>query len=450
VNEERPYWNMEMEPILNTPEMREIQLERLKVFLRRLYDNAPFHTKKFDEWGVVPEKINSLDDFSKAIPLFDKEGLRAMVFEFGGDILAVLDQILPVGIDDLTMMSTTTGTTGIPTPYPMTRHDMEDVWGEAMVRGSWRAGIRSTDRALFCFALSMVIAGIPSMFGMNRLGAMVIPVGAEAGTDRILLMQTLFKGNVYCGTPSLADYLVEKCKEQGRDPKDLGLRTLFCGGEPGAGIPEVRNRLESAFGARLFDAGAGFGVSCDHEEYQGMHWTADDLALLELVDPDTKEPIPLEDGAEGEAVITVFAGDGMSWLRTSMGDIQQIFTAPCPCGRTGFRYKVVGRTDDMLKVKGSIVYPTMVESVVGGFVPKVTGQFRIVLTEKPPRVVPPLKIKIERADDFPADKLAELEKEMQEVFHVKTKCTPEIIWLEAGELERSTYKGQTFEKLYEQ
>ena len=450
MDEDRPYWNMEMEPILNTPQMREIQLKKLKVFLRRLYDNAPFYTKKFDELGVMPEKINSLEDFSSAVPLFDKEGLRAMVVEFGGDILAVLDQIMPVRVDDLSIMATTTGTTGIPTPYPMSWHDMEDVWGEAMVRGSWRAGIRSHDRVLFCFALSMVIAGIPSMMGMHKLGAMAIPVGAEAGTDRILLMQTLFRGTAYCGTPSLADYLVEKCKEQGRDPKDLGLHTLFCGGEPGAGIPEVRNRLESAFGARIFDAGAGFGVSCDHEEYQGMHWTGDDLALFELVDPDTKESIPLEDGAEGEAVITVFAGDGMSWLRTSMGDIQQVFTSPCPCGRTGFRYKVVGRTDDMLKVKGAIVYPTMVEGVVGGFVPKVTGQFRIVLTEKPPRVVPPLKIKIEWGEDFPADKLPELEKEMKEAFHTKAKFTPEIIWIEAGELERSTYKGQTFEKMYEQ
>jgi len=244
MNEERPYWNMEVEPILNTPEMREIQLAKLKVFLRRLYEGAPFYTKKFDELGVVPEKIASLEDFSKAIPLFDKEGLRAMVVEFGGDLLAVLDQIMPVGVDDLNIMATTTGTTGIPTPYPMTWHDMVEVWGEAMVRGMWRAGIRSQDRILFCFALSMVIAGVPTMMGGYRLGAMAIPVGAEAGTDRILLMQTLFRGTVYSGTPSLAEYLIEKCKEQGRDPKDLGLRKLMCGGEPGAGVPEVRNRLE--------------------------------------------------------------------------------------------------------------------------------------------------------------------------------------------------------------
>jgi len=450
MEEERPYWNMEMEPILNTPEMREIQLKKLKKFLKRLYDNAPFYTRKFDELGIKPGKIKSFEDFSSAVPLFDKEGLRAMVVEFGGDLLAVLDQIMPVRVDDLNIMATTTGTTGIPTPYPMTWHDMVEVWGEAMVRGMWRAGIRKQDRILFCFALSMVIAGVPTMMGGYRLGAMAIPVGAEAGTDRILLMQTLFRGTVYSGTPSLAEYLIEKCKEQGRDPKDLGLRKLMCGGEPGAGVPEVRNRLEEVYGARIFDAGAGYGFSCDHEEYQGMHWTADDLALYELVDPDTKESIPLEDGAEGEAVFTSMAGDGMAWLRTSLGDIQQVFTSPCPCGRSGFRYKVVGRTDDMLKVKGAIVYPTMVDGVVASFVPKVTGEFRIVLTEKPPRVIPPLKVKIERGEDFPADKLPELEKEMKEVFHVKAKFTPEIIWVEAGELERSTYKGQTFEKLYEQ
>ncbi len=450
MDNDRPYWNMEVETKLNTPEMRELQMAKIKKLLRRLHDNAPFYQKQFDALGVNPDKINSFEDFRDRVPVFDKEGLRAMVAEFGGDLLAVLDQIMPVSVDDLTIMATTTGTTGIPTPYPMTWHDMVDLWGEAMVRGAWRAGIRSNDRILFCFALSMVIAGIPTMMGMHKLGCMAIPVGAEAGTDRVLLMQSLFRGTVYSGTPSMADYLVEKVQSQGKDPKDLGLRILMCGGEPGAGIPEVRQRLESAYGARLFDVGAGFGYSCDHEEYQGMHWTADDLAYYELVDPDTKEPIPLEDGAEGEALFTVLDGDGMAWVRTSLGDIQQVFTSPCPCGKTGIRYKVVGRTDDMLKVKGAIVYPTMVEAVVGGFVPKVTGQFRIVLTEKPPRVVPPLKVKIERGEDFPADKLPELEKEMKETFHIKTKCTPDIIWAEAGELERSTYKGKVFEKLYEQ
>lgn len=450
MDNERPYWNMEVEPKLNTPEMRELQLAKLKKLLVRLRDNAPFYKRQFDELGVNPDKIKTFEDFAGSVPLLDKEAIRAMVVESGGDVLAVLEQIMPVSVDDLTIMATTTGTTGIPTPYPMTWHDMVDVWGEAMVRGAWRAGTRSNDRVLFCFALSMVIAGIPTLMGMYKLGAMGIPVGAEAGTDRVLLMQTLFRGTVYSGTPSMAEYLIEKVQAQGRDPKDLGFRILMCGGEPGAGIPEVRQRLESAYGARLFDAGAGFGFSCDHDEYQGMHWTADDLGYYELVDPETKEPVPLEDGAEGEALFTMLDGEGMAWLRTSLGDIQQVFVSPCPCGKTGFRYKVVGRTDDMLKVKGVIVYPTMIEGVVSSFAPRVTGEYRIVLTEKPPRVIPPLKVKIERGEEFPSEKLGELEAEMKEAFHAKAKCTPEIIWVEPGELERSTYKGQVFEKPYEQ
>jgi phenylacetate-CoA ligase len=443
---------MEAEPNLNTPEMREIQLGKLKTLLERLYANAPFYRRHFDELGVAPEQITSLDEFSHRVPPFDKTVLRSLAEELGGDILATLDQIMPVTPDDLNIMATTTGTTGVPTPYPMTWYDVEHIWGEALVRGAWRAGLRSNDRVMHCFALSMVIAGIPTMIGMlRRLGAMCIPVGAEGGTDRILLMQSLFRGTAYFGTPSLLEYLIEKTPETiGREVRELGWRLLFCGGEPGAGIPEVRKRLENAYGGRLVDAGAGLGVSCLHDEYQGMHWLGEDYSYYELVDPDTKEPIPLEDGATGEALFTILDGHGMTWLRTGLGDIHQVFTSPCPCGQTGFRYKVLGRTDDMLKVKGVIVYPPQIESVISSFTPRVTGAFRIVLTEKPPRVVPPLEIKIERGEESPADRLDELGEEIVEAFHTRTKITPQIIWVEPRELERSTYKGEVFEKLYEQ
>jgi phenylacetate-CoA ligase len=294
----------------------------------------------------------------------------------------------------------------------------------------------------------MVIAGIPTIMGASRLGATIIPVGAEAGTDRILLMQALFRGTAYCGTPSLAEYLIEKVKEQGRGPKDLNFRMIMCGGEPGAGIPEVKDRLESAYGCRVFDGGAGFGFSCDHEEYQGMHWTCDDLFYYELVDPETKEPTPLEDGATGEALFTCLDADGFVLLRTSLGDIHQVFTSPCPCGRTGFRYKILGRTDDMLKVKGVIVYPSQVEGVINSFLPQVTGEYRIVLTERPPRVVPPLKIRVEKGEGLKETDLLELEADMKKAFHNKVKFTPAIIWVEPGELDRSTYKGQIFERQY--
>jgi phenylacetate-CoA ligase len=235
----------------------------------------------------------------------------------------------------------------------------------------------------------------------------------------------------------------------GIEAKQLGLKYIILGGEPGAGVLEIREKLTNGFGAKVFDFGAGFGMSCDHPEYQGMHWLADDFCIYELVDPDTREPIPLEDGARGEAVFTNVEGDGFVFLRNSVGDIHEVTVSQCPCGKSGFRYKVVGRTDDMLKVKGVIVYPATIAGLLESFAPRVTGEFRIVLTEKPPHVIPPLKIRVERGVDYPKEKIGELEKELLETFHSKMKIRPQIIWEEPGELERSTYKGQKFEKLYE-
>jgi len=441
---------METEPLLHTPEMEKIQFEKLKKTLARMKANAPFYTRLFEQTKFEPEKLRGFDEFKEKVALFDKAALRQLVLESGGDILKAIEQIMPVSVDELDYIGTTTGTTGIPTPYPLTRYDIGELWGEVMARGAWRAGIRNEDRVLWCFALSMVIAGVPTMMGMQKLGCTMLPVGAEAKSERILMIQNLFRGTVYVGTPSLAEYLIEQApKIVGKEAGQLGFNFLFCGGEPGAGIPEIKKKLESAYGCRLFDAGAGFGCSCGHEEYQGMHWLADDLCYYELVDPDTKEPIPMENGAKGEALFTMLAGDGWVWIRQGMGDIHQVFTDPCPCGKSGFRYKVIGRTDDMLKVKGVMVYPSHLKGVVNGFVPRVTGEMRIILDEKPPRVTPPLKLKVEHAQGISGAELTALENEIMDAMSKRLKINPKIIWVEPGDLERSHYKGQVFEKTYE-
>jgi phenylacetate-CoA ligase len=132
-----------------------------------------------------------------------------------------------------------------------------------------------------------------------------------------------------------------------------------------------------------------------------------------------------------------------------MGDIHQVFTDPCPCGKSGFRYKVIGRADDMLKVKGVMVYPSHIKGVINEFVPKVTGEMRIVLDEKPPRVVPPLKIRIEHAEGIAGADLTALENEIVDAMSKRLKINPKILWAEPGSLERSHYKGQVFEKTYE-
>ncbi|MGO8879633.1 MAG: phenylacetate--CoA ligase family protein [Desulfomonilaceae bacterium] len=450
MNQDRPYWNMEIEPLLNTPNMEKLQLEKLKIMLARVNAHAPFYSKMSHESGLDPDKLSSMEEFREKINPFDKQSLRQLVEDCQGDLLKALDQIMPIKVHQLDWIATTTGTTGVPTPYPLTNRDIQNLWGEAMVRGAWRAGVRPEDRILFCFALSMVIAGIPTMLALQKLGVTMLPVGAEAKSERILLVQKLFQGTVYAGTPSLAEYLIEQApKLINKDVGQLGFKALICGGEPGAGIPEVKAKLENAYKCRIFDAGAGFGFSCDHEEYQGMHWMVDDLVYYELVDPDTKQPIPMENGARGEALFTTLDADGWVMIRQSMGDIHQVFTDPCPCGRSGFRYKVVGRADDMLKVKGVMVYPTHIKGIINDFIPKVTGEFRIILDEPPPRVVPPLKIRVEHAVGIEGAELERLEKEIVGTMSRRIKISPQIIWTEPGSLGRSHYKGQTFEKTYD-
>lgn len=451
MNPDRPYWDMKVEPFLNTAEMKSIQFEKLKTMLRRLDRNAPFFHRRFVEAGLNIEKLKGLEDFSKALPIYDKFQFHKHVEACRGDLVKLMNEEMAVNVDELVLVNSTTGTTGDPTPYPLTFRDIHNNWGESMCRGAWRAGLRKEDRLLFCFAFSMFLAGTGTMIGLMKLGPMMIPVGAEAGTDRIFKMAQHFKPTAFIGTPSLASYLLEKSPEKiGADIKSMGIKILICGGESGAGVPEIRSKLENGFGGKLFDFGAGYGMSCDHPEYQGIHWLGDDFCHFELVDPSTKNPIPLEDGARGEAVFTNLEGDGWIWVRTSLGDILEVTMSPCPCGRSGFRYKVIGRTDDMLKIKGVIIYPAMIAGLLQSFAPRLTGEFRIVLTEKPPLVIPPLKIKIEKGVGYLEDHLQDLENELMEAFHVKLKIRPKIIWQQPGDLERSTYKGKKFEKDYKE
>jgi phenylacetate-CoA ligase len=352
VSQDRPYWNMEIEPKLNTPEMRELQELKLTKRIKLLRQRAPYYTKLFRQSGVHEDKIKSFEEFRRAVPVFTKSDWLGLVQAHDGNVLEAMNQIIPVNAyKDLYLISATNGTTGEPEPYPLTRKDAWDVYGEVLARCAWRAGVRSEDRLLHCFPLSI---GIPGLIGNFKIGCLVIPAGVEIGTARILKTARCFRPTVIMGTPSLALYLIEKAPEViDRKVGELGIRVFMSVGEPGAGLSEVRQRIESAYGCRLFDAGADLGISCAHEEYQGMHYVGDDFMILELVDPETKKPLPFENGQIGEAVFTSVDGDAFGWAaRRSLGDIMQIFTEPCPCGLTGFRYRVLGRVDDMLKVKG--------------------------------------------------------------------------------------------------
>jgi phenylacetate-CoA ligase len=457
--EDRPYWNMEMEPLLATPEMREIQLKRLKPQLKMIYERSAIQRKYIDSLGVHLDKINSLEDLQKAFPPMDKHEMRQLVMSNMGEggIEGLLNDFLCAPLNDVVLLATTSGTTGEPTPYFFTKGDLELMY-ESMARVLWRCGIRPGDVVVHAMGLSMFGGGIPCILSLVNFGAGTIPVGAESGTERVvtyLNIVNMVKGKIdgVFMTPSFAEYVIEKCPEiLNVEVKNLGIKRLLSGGEPGAGIDSVKKKIEGAFGCRIYDMmglTSGFWCSCDHDEYQGMHFVRDDTCIMELVDPETREPVPFEDGAIGEVVGTPLAGDSLNLIRFNSNDIMQVFTTPCPCGRSGTRYKVIGRSDDMLKVKGVMVYPASIDNVITGFVPRVTGEFRIVLTEPPPRVVPPLKLKVEHGEDVPEDKLPALAAEIADKMHDAIKIRPEITWIAPMSLERSAHKTQFIEKAYE-
>ncbi|MFH2129356.1 MAG: phenylacetate--CoA ligase family protein, partial [bacterium] len=415
----------------------------------RLKAHAPFYKRAFEENGLDPENLSGFGEFKDKVPLFNNGLLRKLLDQFDNDYLKVLDQLLPINPDEIDILSGTIGGSGLHNLYPMTRQDIDCVVGEALVRGAWRAGVRSNDRILYCFPLSMAFEGVPSLIGFQKLGTTVIPVGNNQSNRQILQLQENFRGTVLACSPTLAEQLVDVAPELiGKSVGDLGFKAVMCGGEPGIGIPSVKSKLEDAFGCSVFDVGAGLGFSCHHKIYQGMHWLCDDFCYYELVDPDTKEPIPLKDGAVGEAVFTVLEGSGMLLFRHSLGDIHKVFTDPCPCGQTGFRFKMLGRTDNILKVRGIMVYPDTIAQIVKKYKPQLTGNLRIVLEEKPPRVIPPLKIKLEPTESLKPEKRIALEKEVIAAMKKEIKIEPEIIWLKPGSLQGKNRSGSIFEKTY--
>ncbi len=191
------------------------------------------------------------------------------------------------------------------------------------------------------FGLSMYLAGLPLVRALERMGARPVPIGAEAGAEKLLRMARLVRPRVLACTPSYAEYLLERVPDiLGISPRDLGIEIIICAGEPGAGLPEVRRKLQDGWGAKVYDMlGGAHGImmaSCDHAEYQGMHVLGNDYSVsTHLVDPTSGEPLDIVDGVSGERVKTSIEWEAQPPLRYSVGDIYQVFTDPCPCGRAG-------------------------------------------------------------------------------------------------------------------
>ncbi|MCM3766953.1 phenylacetate--CoA ligase family protein [Neobacillus niacini] len=436
---------------MSEEEIFQYQEQLLQKQLRYVYRNSEFYRKKFNEIGVHPEEIKSIHDF-RQLPAFmdktierenQKESREKWGHPFGTHLCCSPDEIEFTG--------TTSGTSGEPTfTYTFTKEDLNFL-NRYIAHMLEYGGVFPGDRLLFSHALG-IYATSSILWGIRSQGVLPIDVDVRAGSAMILRYADMTKPTAAMMTPSLAEHLIDKASELiGKRVGDLGLKALFTVGEMGIGIPEVKKKIETAYGCRVYDYLGEFGFSCDSDEYYGIHCVAPDLGLfpLDLVDPETKLPIEIRDGVIGEIIATEFNLKASPRIRFATGDVIQVFTHDCPgCGFKGKRFRFLGRSDDMLIIKGANVYPSAIKKVIAKFVPDVTGEIRIVLDNPPPRVVPPLELKVEYGYHFDQRQLLGLEEKIKNALHTEARVTPQIIWCEPGTLEKAMTKTPLFEKNY--
>jgi len=444
MNNEKRFWNPAIET-LPPDELNALQWQRLKAQLQYNYDNSEFYREqKFHQANLTPQDIKTFEDFQK-IPLMTKdehrrtqeESLRRFGHPYGLITCAPIEKIIRI--------NSTSGTTGQPTLYTLTKNDI-DVLNEMHARKYWRTGLRPGNIVLQALSLSMFTGGLPLSDGLQAMGLCVVPVGIEGGTQRVIDFTLLTRPDVLIATPSFGEYLIEQTpKLIGKEARELGIRWFYCAGEPGAGIPSLRKKLQEGFGAKVFDHTGGghafHGISCDIEPYPGMHFVSPDHCVLELVDPETKMPIAMTDRAIGEMVFTFIGWEGGPFMRYALGDLIQIFTEPCACGWPEMRFKIMGRADDMLIIKGVNIYPAALKSVVGEFVPRTTGALRILLDRPGPLVTPPLIVKVEYGSgDMIGEEKHKLKEELTAQIRDQLRVNPQIEMVPPQSLPRKAGK----------
>jgi len=442
---DRKYWNEEMETI-SKKKLNKMESRILVKQIRYIYDNSPFYRKKFQEAGVKPGDIRSREDIIK-LPFTTKDDLRVTQSEDGG-----LGGHQCAPFPSIVRVQGTSGTTGRPLYVGLTARDADN-WKELFARHAWTGGIRPGDSFINPANFTLFVGGLSEAISAEAMGVCVIPAPlATTGIEKLMQLILDLKPTILFATPSATTFLAEYVrKEIKKDPRDLSFTKGFMAGE--ALADEDRKRIEDEWGivARnyygLADVAADLASECGESE--GMHFCAHGIVLAELIDPATLEPVPMADGAEGEIVYTTIDREATPVIRYRCRDMVRVYTSKCSCGRTSFRFTVLGRTDDMLKVKGVNVYPAAVRDVIASFVPETTGEFRIVLYKPGPVVDTNLELKIEYGEGYPQEKIDELAEKLRRTMREKLVFTPVVKMVLPNTLERSQYKVDNFERVYE-
>jgi phenylacetate-CoA ligase len=401
-----------------------------------LFERSQFYKDKLGKAGVSrAADAGGLSNIA-SLPFTEKSELRASCTPdnpIGTHLCAKREEIVRI--------YSTSGTTGTPSYIPLTQTDLDN-WITGSARSYAASGITAGQRIVSTYNAGPFVAGA-ALGSMDKIGLCHIPVGT-GNTERLVKAIELLKPEAAVMTPSYAAYIIEWAAERNFDLAGSSVKRLMVAGEPGGGEPSFRERLEKGWGARVTEAmGIGdIGISlwgeCEHQ--CGMHLGARGFVHAELIDPGTGGSIAMEDGASGELVLTHLQHRAAPLLRFRTRDHVQIWTSPCKCGRTAPRVRCIGRTDDMLIVRGVNVFPSAIREVVSEFAPAVSGNVLVKLKQEGVKQEPPLPLLIELSKGTaPADQLAEdIRARLRAVLVVQT----EISLVPFGTLPRSEYKSK--------
>lgn len=340
------------EETMTREELRQLQYERLIKTVNRVYENVPFYKEKFKEKGLEPGDIKSLDDL-KLLPFTVKQDLRDN-YPFG---------LFAAPMDDVVRVHASSGTTGKPTVVGYTQNDINS-WADLIARCVSMAGGTKGDVVQVGYGYGLFTGGLGLHYGAERLGATVIPISGGNTNRQLMLMQD-FGTTILCCTPSYALFLSEEAREDGIDLINSPLKAGIFGAEPWS--ENMRKEIEKNMGIKALNIYGlseimGPGVSMECECQTGMH-VMEDYFIPEIIDPETGEQLPY--GSKGELVFTTITKEAFPLLRYRTRDISVLREEKCECGRTFVRMdRVMGRTDDMLIIRGVNVFPSQIESVL--------------------------------------------------------------------------------------
>jgi phenylacetate-CoA ligase len=394
-----PIWNPEYET-MPRDQLEKLQVQRLREVMMRVAE-VPFYKKKFAEANISADKIKSLDDVRR-LPFTEKSDLRDN-YPFG---------MFTVPLEQIIRIHASSGTTGKPTVAGYTRADLE-VWTEVMARTVTSAGVTGRDIVHNAYGYGLFTGGLGFHLGAEKVGAMVIPISGGLTKRQVMLMEDL-GATVLCCTPSYALVIAEEAAEMGIDVKKrMKVRIGVFGAEPWS--EKMRQEIQSKLGLEAFDIYGlteiiGPGVSVECEYHQGLH-IQEDHFLAEIIDPDTGEQIP--PGEEGELVLTTLTKEAMPVIRYRTRDRTRLYTDQCPCGRTTVRMdKVLGRTDDMLIIRGVNVFPQLIERTLLSL-EDIEPHYQIVI-DRPKDQLDTIEVWVEASSrlfqPIDPDKLNELQK----------------------------------------